>query len=97
MSGAEYVPLGDTETARLAIEVTAGVVPGRAEPEFTRRWAITSTEWEQAQDADLKADEEHRFHTYLLLSGRAAMADEYARMLRNPSRWNWVRTDWVWF
>ena len=86
-----------TETARVAIEVSAGLVPGQAEPAFTQRWAITSSEYEAAVEADGQEDEEHRFHLYLLMAGRAAQADEYARMLRNPVRWNWVRTDWIWF
>jgi hypothetical protein len=84
------------ETAKLVIEVSAGLIPGQAEPEFTRRWAITSAEWEVAQAEDEKADEAHRFYAYLLLSGRAAQADEYARALRNPARFNYVRTDWIW-
>jgi hypothetical protein len=35
-------------------------------------------------------------HAALLLGVRAAEADEYARLLRNPQRFNWVRTEWEW-
>lgn len=83
-------------SAKCIIEVTAGIIPGEPEAKFTRRWAIASCEWEEAQAADANSDPEHAFATYLLLSGRAAQADEYARALRNPARLNWVRTDWVW-
>lgn len=89
--------MADTESARLIIEVVAGLIPGKdPDPAYTRRWAITSAEWADAVNADEDADEAHRFHTYLLLTGRAAQADEYARALRNPQRFNWVRTEWVW-
>lgn len=83
-------------SAKVIIEVVAGIIPNQPEPEFTRRWAINSDEWQAAQEADEKADPEHRFNAYLLLAGRAAQADEYARALRNPQRFNWVRTDWLW-
>ena len=33
------------ESARAAWEVTAGLIPGQAMPEYTRRWALTSSEW----------------------------------------------------
>jgi hypothetical protein len=89
-----------TEAAKLIIEVTAGVLPGQVEAKFTRQWTVTSAEWERAtreDEACLAADDQgHAFYRYLLVNGRAAQADEYARLLRNPERFNWVRTDWVW-
>lgn len=89
-----------SESARVIIEVSAGVIPGTAEPQFTRRWGITSAEWEKAvaDDAELleHGDEGHAFAVALLLASRAAVADEYARLLRNPNRFNFVRTDWLW-
>lgn len=95
------------EAARLIIEVTCGVIPGTPEPEFTRRWAITSAEWDLANQADaelLQQSQEsgdpgpagHAFHAMLKLSFTAAEADEYARLMRNPQRFNWVRTEWLW-
>jgi hypothetical protein len=83
-------------SAKVIIEVQAGLIPGRPEPEFSRRWAVTSDEWDEAQNADDQADPEHALHQALLLAFRAAEADEYARLLRNPGRFNWVRTDWIW-
>lgn len=98
------------ESAKLIIEVTAGIIPGEPEESFTKRWAITSAEWENAEREDARVlgeaaelpEEEraevaqHAMHRSLLLAFRAAEADEYARLLRNPSRFNWTRTDWVW-
>lgn len=66
---------------KLIIEVVAGVLPGQPEPEFTRKWAITSEQWEKDRDAVIRAYGESR---------------EYAAQLENPSRVNWVRRDWVW-
>lgn len=67
--------------AKLIIEVVAGVLPGQPEAEFTRRWAITSEQWENDRDAVIRAYGESR---------------EYAATLENPSRVNWVRRDWIW-
>lgn len=88
------------DATKLAIVVTAGLIPFEPEESFTRRWEITSSEWEAAQaaDEDLRSgsDHEHAFHAALKLAFVAAEADEYARLLRNPGRFNFVRTDWVW-
>ena len=88
------------KAVKLVIEVTAGIRPGLPEPQFTRRWTLTSDEWERAQVEDdelhKNGDNEHAMHAALLLGARAAEADEYARLLRNPQRFNWVRTEWEW-
>lgn len=84
------------ESAKLILEVVAGLIPGQPEPEYTRRWVVTSSEWEEAERKDDEVDPEHAFHRALLIAFRAAEADEYARLLRNPGRFNWVRTDWLW-
>ena len=87
------------KAVKLVIEVTAGIRPGLPEPQFTRRWTLTSDEWERAQAEDdelLEKGDAHAMHAALLLGARAAEADEYARLLRNPQRFNWVRTEWEW-
>lgn len=90
-------PRGEAKTARILIEVTAGLIPGTPEPEFTRVWTITSEEYEAAVARDNDTRENwHKLNVALLLAERAAVADEYARILRNPSRFNWTRTDWIW-
>jgi hypothetical protein len=89
------------DAAKLVITVKAGLMPGDVQEE--RRFSVSSSEWEQA----VAADEEllatgshlhmaHARHRYLLLAFRAAEADEYARMLRDPGRFNIVTTEWAW-
>lgn len=74
------------DSARVIIEVTAGLIPGRAEPELTRRFVVTSREWHDASPELALA----------VLRKREKEADAYAQGLREPSRLNWVRTDWIW-
>lgn len=74
------------ESARVIVEVTAGVMPGTSEPEHTRQWSLTSRQWEEAGD---KAGE--------LLAEFNGRAQGYAGLLMlQPDRLNWVRTDWLW-
>lgn len=59
----------------------------RPDPEFTKQWAITSEEWEQAGLTGRMA----------LLAERIGQAQGYAALLMtSPDRLNWVRTDWIW-
>ena len=76
------------DSARVIVEVRAGVIPETAEPEHTRRWALNSGTWQAAVDAGKQAD------ALAELNGRA---QGYAGMLMlQPDRFNWVRTDWLW-
>lgn len=80
-----------TESARLIIEVSAGVVPQQPIAEYTRQFAITSREWQEATDTrdGMRQSE--------LLSLRNGQAQGYAGLLMlQPDRVNWVRTDWLW-
>lgn len=80
------------ETTRLAIEVVAGLLPGKEpEPEFTKVFTIQSSEWSEAGEKGGMAQAN-------LLAETVGKAQGYASMLMNsPNRLNWVRTDWVWF
>lgn len=40
------------ESARCMWEVMAGVIPGTPMPEYTKRWGLTSREWEAIQKND---------------------------------------------
>lgn len=74
-----------TESARVIIEVNAGVLPEKPEPEYTRRWAMTGREWQEAEDQGA---------ALAVLNGQA---QGYAALLMlQPDRLNWVRTDWIW-
>jgi hypothetical protein len=75
-----------TETARVIVEVTAGVVPGKTEDEHTRQYAITSSQWHEAgaDQATLLAE----------LNGRAQGYAGY--LMLQPDHLNWVRVDWLW-
>jgi hypothetical protein len=84
-----------SETARVLLEVTAGLIPGRPEPELTRQWAISSEEWHEAGGAD-SSDLEASPQS-VLLAERNGRALAYANLLMlQPDRVNWVRTDWIW-
>lgn len=80
-----------TESARVIVEVVAGLIPGKdPEAEFTRRWAITSKEWQAAaEEGGIRQSE--------LLATVNGKAQGYAALLMlQPDRLNWVRTDWIW-
>lgn len=72
--------MGDIRTLKVAIEVTAGLIPGTPMSEYTKQWFLSREEYE---DQD----------TYLAASGAAML---YALTLQNPGLTNWVRLDWVW-
>jgi hypothetical protein len=72
--------------ARVLLEVTAGVLVGTPEPEFTRQWAITSEEW-NAEGADQSA---------LLAIANGKMQGYAALLMLQPDRFNWVKTEWIW-
>lgn len=77
------------ETARFAVDVVAGLLPGTPDPELTRRWGVTSKEWQQAVDDGKQS---------ALLAETAGRAAGYATLLQlQPDRVNWVKTEWVWF
>jgi hypothetical protein len=89
------------DSAKLIIEVRAGLIPERADPGFSRQWAISSSQWEAAQEADREAGEAYGpplGGVEELLSTVVGKAQGYAGLLMlQPNRVNWVRTDWVWF
>lgn len=76
---------GQPQSARVVIEVTAGLVPGYPDAEHTRRWTITDRDWEAA--AANRGE---------LLAHRNGAAQGYAAlMMLQPDRVNWVRTEWI--
>lgn len=73
---------------RCAVDVVAGVLPGQPEEEFTRRWFISSEDWNSAEGPTRNN----------LLTDLAGQASAYATFLMvQPERFNWVKVEWVWF
>lgn len=76
------------DSARVIVEVVAGLIPQTPDPELTRRWAITSDEWDTAGPDGTQSE------LLAVLNGKAI---GYAGLLMlQPDRLNWVRTDWIW-
>lgn len=73
------------EQARVLLEVTAGLIPGQAMPEYTRKWAISSKAW---HDPSKDRGE-------LLAEANGKMQGYAALLMLQPDRLNWVRTDWI--
>jgi hypothetical protein len=70
-------------------EVFAGVLPGTAEPEYTKKWFYTEADYE-ADKANTDPSAENNF-TRMMVE-----ASQYAISLTDPRRINWVRTDFIW-
>lgn len=76
------------KNARVLVEVTAGIIPQKPEPELTKTWAVDSDEWAQATADGTQG---------VVLSSRNGQAQGYAAwLMMQPDRVNWVRTDWIW-
>jgi hypothetical protein len=76
------------EAGRCAWEVRAGIIPNEAQQEHTRRWGLTSSEWDGPDGLRLFTE-------------RAAVAAGYAgylALLSSQGREvNWVETTFIWF
>lgn len=109
--GVKLNPEKDTITPGTRIrclwEVVSGVLPCTPEPEFTRRWIMTSEAWEKDLEESKPIrdmpDEEykawlaagnHYESTFQKFQNAAAV---YAQSLQNPNATNWVRVDWIWY
>ena len=86
-----------SDTARVLLEVTAGLVPERPIDALTRQWAITSAEWQKACDPLEAGSEWEVQKQFELLAERNGQALAYAGLLMmQPDRVNWVKTNWIW-
>lgn len=75
-----------SDSARILLEVQAGLIPQRPEEEFTRRWVLPSSKWNAAdpkQQGELLADYNGRMLGYQSL------------LMFQPERVNWVTANWV--
>jgi hypothetical protein len=72
------------QRAKFILEVTAGLIPGRVDDAYTRRYAITGQEWESHPEPS---------HLLAEVNGKA---QGYAGLLMlQPNYLNWVRLDWI--
>lgn len=69
-----------TASARVLIEVQAGLLPGTPIPEYTSQWAITSEQWRTIKAGEPIQD--------------VIDCDAYAMRLRLGGL-NWVQTTWI--
>ncbi len=77
------------DSARFAVAVVAGVLPGERMQEYTRRWVVSSRQWGEVEGTPKAAE---------LLAQRSGQAAGYAGLLQlQPERVNWVKTEWIWF
>lgn len=72
------------ESVSLTFEVVAGVLPGQAMPELTRRFHLLSKERHAPNGAEI-------------FEARQAEAIEYFKLLTNPRQMDWARIDWVYY
>jgi hypothetical protein len=82
---------------RCSWQVTAGVLPGTSEHQYTRRWHLASNVWErdnEMTDEEFKAQYPEGKSTFITMREEAYA---YAATLHDPRSFNWVRVDWVWY
>lgn len=78
---------GDATSARVVLEVTAGVMDGDPLDEYTKRWYLSQVRWDVS-------DENERAEEMAQIVGRA---QGYAALLcLRPDALNWVDVKWRW-
>lgn len=75
----------EVKSARIIVEVVAGVIPGMPEDEWTRKYVIDSDTYYATTDKEKQ----------VIIAEVAGKAYGYAALLLNPNRFNWVRVDWI--
>lgn len=78
---------------RCQVTVTAGVVPGVPEAEYTKVWSwADSDQQNMMQMKDMDLQNEYRMK-WIALQGESR---EYAAALEDPRRVNWIQRTWMW-
>jgi hypothetical protein len=76
--------------ARCVWEVTAGIIPGTVDAEYTRRFGLTSDDWDGGGGAG--------FELFVKVGAEATAYVLYLQLLCSMGRSvNWTRIDFVWF
>lgn len=81
-------PARAASTLKAQWSVTAGVIPGQQDPDFSRAWDYTSLDF--AADKNVAAEQSRFFR-------KMDEAHAYAKRLTNPCRSNWVDVKFRWF
>lgn len=90
--GDEQVDKSKARSARVIIEVVAGLLPGKdPDPEFTRRYAVFSDDWAAAE----AVVDDPAAQARLLAETNGRALGYAALLMMQPARVNWVRTDWI--
>jgi hypothetical protein len=75
------------------VAVTAGVIPGVIEKQYTKAWYWTSSDQENMMQMENEALQNEYRMKWIAMQGESR---EYAASLEDPRRVNWIRRDWMW-
>ncbi len=93
--------MSEQVSAKAAIEVTAGLVPGQPQPELTRQWWISSDEWASAEALNAQQPAQGVMpvdYVGRLMADKQGAAMAYAQLLMfQPDQYNFVTVNWLWF
>jgi hypothetical protein len=76
--------------AKALFTVTAGVIPGTLEDEYTRQWCYTARMAEADRALGPEPATTNRFTEML------KEVHQYAMEISDPARVNWVKTEFIW-
>ena len=83
------------DSARVIYEVVAGIIPGQADPKHTRRFGVTSAEYEQG--ALIGGDQKFGLELLLWRWHEAVAYAPYLQLLCADGREvNWVQITFLW-
>lgn len=74
------------DATRCVFEVTAGIMPMEPEPEFTKRFVLSASDWSEGTNGG--------WERFLALQKEAM--DYATELQQHPQRFNFVRVDWIW-
>jgi hypothetical protein len=76
---------------KAAWEVRAGLVPGTAMPEYTKRFIYTS------EDYDVDAQHAKDMAYQPIFMQQIAKASSYHQQMSNPGMLNWAELTFIWY
>lgn len=79
------------EALKAAWEIRAGIIPGQATPEYTRKFFYTSSDYEE----DGKHAQEFGYQPIFMK--QAACAASYHQQMSSPQVNNWAELTFIWY